>query len=589
MKLEPHILLDRLVQRKILGPEQADEALRLSRKCGARVGYTVVRLGYASEEQVQRTLAECHGLAYLQLTSLTIPAAVIELLPECVARECVVMPLAEFHGLFLVAVSDPSDSELLQKLQFILNKDIQPVVALRWQIIDAINRHYGPVDTESVDSMLREFTDTAIDFTECAASESDEETSALDESEFELALNEAVDESGSDSDFCLADLEAEEEPCPAPAKPRRVARQATVRHYHRMNPDKTFPLLVILSDRKILEVVQRGVRQKTSQRFEVQAGSVVEVEPVLPGCTCYPPREQLRIGAGETTAKFWVVPHVLGQVMQARVVVRQDGAVLAEVPLEMRVVKQTLTVLMAALTCLVPLVATVLQHFGIDLRSRLEDGLYSRVAGLLLGSLAPDTLALVLLAATLGLYLWLRPRKRDLFWDVTAVGPVEHAELARRAFAAGDGLQGRQLVREVVTENPEAQASWLLCAERKYAEADYQGALHLYRKALDMGKAPASAYARAALAAGRLGKNAVALAILKEAVDRLPAAQITGAMWYNMGCFAARVGAFGDAVRYLGRAVDAGFANLDKFRTDPDLAPLHRRGDFKVLMACIDS
>src|SRR5207249_12185059 len=62
--------------------------------------------------------------------------------------------------------SDPSDFDTLQKLLFILNKDIQPVLAPREQIVEAINRHYGQSETESVDSMLSEFTDTAIDFTE---------------------------------------------------------------------------------------------------------------------------------------------------------------------------------------------------------------------------------------------------------------------------------------------------------------------------------------------------------------------------------------------------------------------------------------
>src|ERR1700730_2500153 len=63
-------------------------------------------------------------------------------------------------------MSDPSDFDTVQKLQFILNKDIHPVLAPREQIVEAINRHYGQTETESVDSMLADFTDTAIDFTE---------------------------------------------------------------------------------------------------------------------------------------------------------------------------------------------------------------------------------------------------------------------------------------------------------------------------------------------------------------------------------------------------------------------------------------
>src|SRR5207302_881195 len=82
------------------------------------------------------------------------------------ARENVVLPLSQENGALQIIMSDPSDFDTVQKLQFILNKDIQPVLAPREQIIEAINRHYGQSETESVDSMLAEFTDTAIDFTE---------------------------------------------------------------------------------------------------------------------------------------------------------------------------------------------------------------------------------------------------------------------------------------------------------------------------------------------------------------------------------------------------------------------------------------
>src|SRR5207237_535874 len=97
--------------------------------------------------------------------------AVVELVPESVARENVVLPLAQEDGALKIIMSDPTDFDTQQKLQFILNKEIQPVLAPREQIIEAINRHYGQTETESVDSMLAEFTDTAIDFTETEATQ----------------------------------------------------------------------------------------------------------------------------------------------------------------------------------------------------------------------------------------------------------------------------------------------------------------------------------------------------------------------------------------------------------------------------------
>src|SRR5262249_16377121 len=82
------------------------------------------------------------------------------------ARENVVLPLASDGPILKIIMSDPSDVATMEKLQFILNKQITPVLAPKEQIVEAINRHYGQSETESVDSMLAEFTDTAIDSTD---------------------------------------------------------------------------------------------------------------------------------------------------------------------------------------------------------------------------------------------------------------------------------------------------------------------------------------------------------------------------------------------------------------------------------------
>src|SRR5207237_10149100 len=140
-----------------------------SKRAGATLQDALGKLGYVTAEEVMSAIAEFHGLQFVNLTEVTIPPSVIELVPESVARENVVLPMSQDNGSLKIIMTDPSDFDTMQKLQFILNKDIQPVLAPREQIIEAINRHYGQTETESVDSMLQEFTDTAIDFTETEA------------------------------------------------------------------------------------------------------------------------------------------------------------------------------------------------------------------------------------------------------------------------------------------------------------------------------------------------------------------------------------------------------------------------------------
>jgi tetratricopeptide (TPR) repeat protein len=582
---------DLLVWRRIITAEQLEEARSASRQTGARLIDAMVKLGHASEEQVMRAMAEFNGLPFIDLTEVTIPPAIIELMPESVARENVVLPLAVDGPVLKVITSEPSDVSTLEKLQFILNREIAFVVAVRNQIVEAINRHYGESETESVDSMLAEFTDTAIDFTE---------TEATRGGSIDLKLTTCETR---DADVPL------EETSPAGAA-RPVERRATVRYYHRMNPQRTFPLLVILSPHQIEAVVQRGVRQAQSQAFRVEQGSLVEIEPVLPGCACFPPREQVRVGAGEVSVTFWVVPQVLGRVMQARVVVRQEGDTLAEVPLEMAVVEQSLTRLVGALSLVLPFVLFILKQYGLDYDSQKEQdfSLYAEIARWLLARLTPEVLTGLLLAATVGLYFWLRPRRRDVFWDVKTREPAavptpapeeprreaaaapkpkpeDLLERAKAAFARGEEREGERLLGELLAARPLDTAGLLLLAEQREKAGKHATAVVLYERALATGRCEARAYFRASLAAHLSGDTARALGILEEAETDLPPEQMRGPMWYNRGCFAARLGRFPEALRCLNRAVDAGFDDLDKFRADPDLEPLRWHAGFRRLLA----
>jgi type IV pilus assembly protein PilB len=171
---------DILVKNQVISPDQLTEARTLAQQTGAKIQDALVKLNYCTLEEVMNALGEHSGMQSVSLADVTIPPSVIELVPESVARENIVIPLSQENGTLKIVVHDPTDFDTLQKLQFILNKDIQPVLAAREQIVEAINRHYGQTETESVDSMLQEFTDTQIDFTE---TESTASSAAADDSD----------------------------------------------------------------------------------------------------------------------------------------------------------------------------------------------------------------------------------------------------------------------------------------------------------------------------------------------------------------------------------------------------------------------
>ncbi|MHC5536729.1 GspE/PulE family protein [Singulisphaera rosea] len=156
-----------LVRRGLLGPDQVKEAQRMGT---LPVEDALVKLGYAAIDDIVKAKAEQHGLAFVELREIEIPPSVIELVPESLARENIVMPLSSEAGTIRVIMHDPNSFDTIDKLRFVLNREIEVSLAPKEAIVEAINKYYGGTssETESVDSMLQEFTDTAIDFAEDA-------------------------------------------------------------------------------------------------------------------------------------------------------------------------------------------------------------------------------------------------------------------------------------------------------------------------------------------------------------------------------------------------------------------------------------
>ena len=152
-----------LIKRGKLSKDQLEEARSVGKQSGIKLQDALIQLEYADMNDIMSAVAEQSGMDYIDLTDMTIPPSVVEQMPESVARENYTIPVSMEGNILKIMISDPEDFQTQEKLQFVLNKEIILALAPREQIIDAINRHYGQTETESVDSMLQEFTDTQID------------------------------------------------------------------------------------------------------------------------------------------------------------------------------------------------------------------------------------------------------------------------------------------------------------------------------------------------------------------------------------------------------------------------------------------
>jgi type IV pilus assembly protein PilB len=194
--------LQKFVDNGTISADQLQEAHEMASSMGIAPEDALVKLEYVPEAAIGQAKAKAFGFGFVDLEQLEIPSSVIELVPESIARENVVIPVSLNNDKLTVASANPMNMDVLDKLRFILNRDIEMSMAPKEAILAAINRHYGQSETESVDSMLMEFTETAIDFTETELSEaetaqSDEESSPIIKL-VNLIITEAVNMRASD-------------------------------------------------------------------------------------------------------------------------------------------------------------------------------------------------------------------------------------------------------------------------------------------------------------------------------------------------------------------------------------------------------
>ncbi len=192
-----------LIERGVITKDMFVDAEQTARTTSGAVSDALVKLGYATDIEVMKAVAEEHQLDFVDLTRADVADEIIELMPESVARENVVLPFDDNAGQLTVLISNPGDVDTMEKLRFILNRDIKIALAPRAHILESINRLYGQIEGESADSILQEFTDTAIDFTETvdedlSAEEAADESSAPIVRLVNLMITEAVQLRASD-------------------------------------------------------------------------------------------------------------------------------------------------------------------------------------------------------------------------------------------------------------------------------------------------------------------------------------------------------------------------------------------------------
>jgi len=133
-----------LVKAQLITDSQLEEAIKVQRREGGKLGSIVVRQGFCSDQDIVSFLGMQYGVPAADLDQWpAIEAGVIALVPAELANKHKVLPLQRSGNVLTLAMSDPTDIFAMDDVRFHTGYNIDPVVSSEMGLIRAIERYYG--------------------------------------------------------------------------------------------------------------------------------------------------------------------------------------------------------------------------------------------------------------------------------------------------------------------------------------------------------------------------------------------------------------------------------------------------------------
>jgi Tfp pilus assembly pilus retraction ATPase PilT len=133
-----------LVDAGVVTEEQVQAGLEHQRQTGRRIGETLVDQGAVTEEDLGWALARQLGLPFVDVPVESLDRELIRSFPEGLLYRLEVVPLVRAERSLSVALSDPTDGDLIDTLERAAGCPINPGVATRTAIRAALSEVLGP-------------------------------------------------------------------------------------------------------------------------------------------------------------------------------------------------------------------------------------------------------------------------------------------------------------------------------------------------------------------------------------------------------------------------------------------------------------
>lgn len=154
---------ERLIEKGFINEDQLSVALHEKKLTGKMVGQVMVDLGFITEVQLSEVLAEAAGYEVFDVKNTIVDGEALKLLSKEQAAKMQVLPISLMDNELMLAMSDPHDVVVLDKLRSALPKGMtmRPLVTTPSVLAEAIDAAYGY--SSDVESILSEMESSNLE------------------------------------------------------------------------------------------------------------------------------------------------------------------------------------------------------------------------------------------------------------------------------------------------------------------------------------------------------------------------------------------------------------------------------------------
>ncbi|MCK4261569.1 type II secretion system ATPase GspE [bacterium] len=149
-----------LIEGGLITEAQLEQALKIQRKKGGRLGQVLAEEGYVNETDLVACLAAELSIPPINLNKYQIDEEIVNLIPEHVARHYQLLPLSKIGKTLTVAMADPLNVFAMDDIKILTGYRIEPIICTEKDIKEAIDRYYG--SREKMGDILKEIGAEAV-------------------------------------------------------------------------------------------------------------------------------------------------------------------------------------------------------------------------------------------------------------------------------------------------------------------------------------------------------------------------------------------------------------------------------------------